>query len=186
MGAWQAAMADAPDFNANKSDHRERAVVTPLNSLSPEERRAKLQVVHSEGGKVVAVPAEEVIASRTRTINASELSAQASDIGTSIEEAQARAREPEAETEEPADSKEMNATEKELMQARLDAMYKEMSAIEKALGDEGKTPEQIKEQKKKKVGRGLLKFGLKTAEILGGAAAGAAFPALFTLLSNMI
>lgn len=187
MGTWQVAMADAPDFNVNKSSRRERAVATPLSSLSPEERRAKLRIIHSEGGKIVAVPAEEVMTTRTETINVSELNTDASDINTSVAEAQAAAkREPEVGAEEPANSKEMNATEKELMQAKLDAMYKEMSAIEKALGDEGKTPEQIREQKMQKVGRGLLKFSLKTVEILGGAAAGAAFPILFTLLSNAI
>ncbi|MCQ2568854.1 MAG: hypothetical protein MJ155_01025 [Candidatus Saccharibacteria bacterium] len=188
MGTWQVAMADAPDFNANKSSRRERAVATPLSSFSPEERRAKLRIIHSEGGKIVAVPAEEVMAARAGAINASELDTDVSDIDTSVTEAQTEAkREPEAEAkaEKPASSKEMNATEKELMQARLDAMYKEMSAIERALGDEGKTPERIREQKMQKVGRGLLKFSLKTVEILGGAAAGAAFPILFTLLSNM-
>ena len=185
MGAWQATMQDAPAFR-NAGGQRERAVVTPLSSLSPEERRAKLMVVREGGGKIVARSAEEEIA-RTRSIRAAELNTDASDIGTSIAEAQAAAkRGPEPDVEKPADSKEMNATEKELMQAKLDAMYKEMNALEKVLGNEGKSPERIREEKMKHLGHGFLMAGIKMAEIIGGAAAGAAFPALFSMISNML
>lgn len=198
MGTWQAAMQDAPVFRS-AGGQRERAVVTPLYPSHKQESHktvANLKNPDFPGKLVVRVAKDEATGKYdtvedydnrpSRKLNVSENSKATSEIGTSIAEAQAAAQAPEADAEGAAGAAEMNATEKELMQAKLDAMYKEMSAIEKALGDEGKTPEQIREQKMKKVGRGLLKFGLKTVEILGGAAAGAAFPALFTLLSNII
>ena len=59
-----------------------------------------------------------------------------------------------------------------------------MEAIEKALGDEGKSPEQLKEERKQKFGKAALKVFVKTAEIVGGAAAGAAIPMLMNAIAS--
>lgn len=199
MGTWQATMQDAPVFRS-AGGQRERAVVTPLYPSHNQESHktvANLKNPDFPGKLVVRVAKDEATGKYgtiedydnrpSRKLNVSENSRAVSEIGTSIAEAQAAAeRGPEPDAEKPVDSKEMNATEKELLQAKLDAMYKEMNALEKVLGNEGKSPERIREERMKHLGHGLLKAGIKIAEILGGAAAGAAFPTLFTLLSNML
>ena len=198
MGTWQAAMQDAPAFRSAGGQH-ERAVVTPLYPSRNQESHktvANLKNPDFPGKLVVRVAKDEATGKYdtvedydnrpSRKLNVSENSKAASEIGTSIAEAQAAAQAPEADAEGAAGAAEMNATEKELLQAKLDAMYKEMNALEKVLGNEGKSPERIREERMKHLGHGLLKAGIKIAEILGGAAAGAAFPALFTLLSNML
>ena len=179
---WETKMADAPEFNNVKDgDKRERAKVTPIHDLSSEERRRILE----GGGKIVArlYGEDSNDAPHARTINASELTADASKIGTSIREAQDAAKAPKNEAE--ALKKEvqgMNGTQKELMQAKVEAMKQEMEAIEKALGDEGKSPEQIKEARKKKIGHAAW----KVFEIVGGAIAGAGASAALTAMASML
>ena len=198
MGTWQAAMQDAPVFRS-AGGQGERAVVTPLYPSHNQEGHktiANLKNPDFPGKLVVRVAKDEATGKYgtvedydnrpSRKLNVSENSKAASEIGTSIAEAQAAAQAPEADAEGAAGAAELNATEKELLQAKLDAMYKEMNALEKVLGNEGKSPERIREEKMKHLGHGFLMAGIKIAEIIGGAAAGAAFPALFTMVSNML
>ena len=203
---WEATMSDAPVFGAfsisssNESapsdEPRERAIVTPLSSLSPEERRSR--IVHSKNPNFdklvvrVAKDREDINELQDederprRRLNAADAHGDVSRIGTSISEAQAEAAaDSDAEDVEPqSESEPVNETQRELMQAKVEAMKKEMEAIEKALGDEGKSPEQLKEKRKQKYGKAALKIFAKTAEIVGGAAAGAAIPMIINAIAG--
>ena len=202
---WAATMSDAPKFEAqfmafsvNGSGEdasvqpRERAVVTPLSSLSPEERRRRIIQTKNPNmpGKLVARvyqdketgeydTVEDYDDRPTRTLRAADMKGDVSKISTNVGEAASHDAEGDAASQEG-----MNGMQRELMQAKVEAMKKEMEAIEKALGDEGKSPEQLKEERKQKFGKAALKVFVKTAEIVGGAAAGAAIPMLMNAIAS--
>ena len=168
-------------LDTSQSEERPRAVVTPISELSPEERRRQIKMTlrNNPDARIVAKvysdeddDAEE--APRTRTLRVSELKGDASKISVSAQEAREAATRPES---APRDGEQEVS-----MEDKVEAILKEMEAIEKAIKNEDKSPEQLRTERKQKIGRVVMKI----AEILGGAVAGAGATAALGALASMI